>query len=525
MRLMFVGVVAVMAFGGGSANADFIFGTPVNLGPPVSSPYADGITCITADGLEMYISCLNRPGGLGGWDIWVSRRETANDDWGEPENLGSPINTGQGDSDANISSDGLEMYFTAYRRPGGHGDSDIWVTRRATRNDPWAPLENLGSGINTSGYEHYPRISSDGLELYFSSSRSGGYGVEDIWVTKRATKNDPWAEPVNLGPTVNSSASEDFPSLSSDGLLLFFSENRDSGPLQPGGYGRPDMWAARRASVSDPWGTPVNLGPMVNSSSLDCAATLSSDGHTLYFTSERPGGLGGPYGDIYQAPILPIVDFNGDLTVDIDDLIKLIENWGQNEPAYDMGPMPWGDGMIDEADLEVLMSYWGQEVYNPHLLAHWKLNEIEGDVAYDSATENDAVIRGDATWQPETGQVDGALQLDGSDGYIDTLFTLNPVDGPFSVFAWIKGGAPGQVILSQAKGADWLLADVQTGCFSTDLKGAGRTGCSLISEAVITDGNWHRVGLAWDGDCRVPVHLSLNARKASLVRPENWSGS
>jgi hypothetical protein len=100
MRFVFLGVVAVMAFGGGSANADFTFGSPVNLGSPVSSPYGDGITCITADGLEMYISCLNRPGGLGGWDIWVSRRETINDDWGEPEDIGAPINTAQNDSHA-----------------------------------------------------------------------------------------------------------------------------------------------------------------------------------------------------------------------------------------------------------------------------------------------------------------------------------------------------------------------------------------------------------------------------------------
>jgi len=66
IRSMLVGMVVAIVLGGGSAEADFAFGEPVNLGPPVSSAYGDGITCVTADGLEMYISCLNRPGGLGG---------------------------------------------------------------------------------------------------------------------------------------------------------------------------------------------------------------------------------------------------------------------------------------------------------------------------------------------------------------------------------------------------------------------------------------------------------------------------
>jgi hypothetical protein len=356
IRWALVGVVVALALGGGSANADFTFGEPVHVGPPISSPYGEGVTCITADGLEMYLSCYIRPGGMGAWDIWVSRRETVNDDWGEPENLGAPINTGQSDSCAQISPDGLEMYFVAYNRSGGYGHCDIWVTQRASRNDPWAPPENLGQLVNTSSFDQSFRISPDGLELYFSSTRPGGYGAEDLWVTKRATRNDPWGAPVNLGPPVNSSASENCPCLSSDGLLLIFSGYRDTvGSHRPGGYGGADLWAARRASVSDPWGTPVNLGPMVNSPSLDCGGILSPDGRALYFSSERPGGLGGPYGDIYQAPILPIVDFNGDGKVDAAEMTVLVANWGQNQPLCDIGPFPWGDGMVDEKDLGVLV--------------------------------------------------------------------------------------------------------------------------------------------------------------------------
>jgi hypothetical protein len=98
--------------------------------------------------------------------------------------------------------------------------------------------------------------------------------------------------------------------------------------------------------------------------------------------------------------------------------------------------------------------------------------------------------------------VDGALQLDGIDDYVNTPFVLNPADGKFSVFAWIKGGAPGQAVLSQAGGANWLCSDSLEGNLLTELKGAGRGAAELLSQTIITDGDWHRIGLVWDGSHR-----------------------
>ena len=110
---------------------------------------------------------------------------------------------------------------------------------------------------------------------------------------------------------------------------------------------------------------------------------------------------------------------------------------------------------------------------------------------------------GDAIWQPTGGKVDGALELDGVDDYVISLISgsdPNPADRPFSVFAWIKGGTPGQVILSQIIGANWLLADPAESKLMTELQGTGRGGnVPIVSETVITDGNWHRVGFVWDG--------------------------
>ncbi len=98
--------------------------------------------------------------------------------------------------------------------------------------------------------------------------------------------------------------------------------------------------------------------------------------------------------------------------------------------------------------------------------------------------------------------VDGALQLDGIDDYVNAPFVLNPADGKFSVFVWIKGGAPGQAVLSQIGGVNWLCADTLEGNLMTELKATGRGAAAMLSQTIITDGNWHRVGFVWDGAYR-----------------------
>jgi len=207
------------------------------------------------------------------------------------------------------------------------------------------------------------------------------------------------------------------------------------------------------------------------------------------------------YVEVYE-PIPTSPDFNADGIVDIKDLLRLIQSWGQYDPMVDIAPLLFGDGVVDALDLEVLMSYWQQEVLPVELVAYWKLDETEGDIAYDSAGENDASLIGDPIWQPTGGMVNGALELDGVDDYVSTPFILDPADGPFSVLTWVKGGAPGLAVLSQAGGANWLCADTLEGNLMTELKGTGRSAAALMSQTIITDGNWHRIGLVWDGSNR-----------------------
>jgi hypothetical protein len=165
--------------------------------------------------------------------------------------------------------------------------------------------------------------------------------------------------------------------------------------------------------------------------------------------------------------------------------------------------MPWGDGKVDEKDLQVLMDYWGREVNDPTLIAYWKLDEDEGSVAGDSAGTGDGVLVGNPVWQPAGGKLGGTLQLDGIDDYVRTPFVVDPGKGPFSVFAWVKGGAPGQVVVSRTGGANWLMASSPAGSLMTDVKSADRKGKALTSTTVITDGAWHRIGLVWDGSNRI----------------------
>ncbi len=199
---------------------------------------------------------------------------------------------------------------------------------------------------------------------------------------------------------------------------------------------------------------------------------------------------------------VPCPDFDGSGFVDIGDLLRLIESWGQDDPAVDIAPPPFGDGLVDALDLEVLMSYWGQEIPSPDLIAHWKLDETQGIVAFDSIGGNDGIVTGVPLWRADGGQVRGALELDGACSVV-TEFVLDPSDGPFSVFAWVKGGAPGQAIVSQTNGANWLMADPAQGLLMTELKDAGRLSRALCSQTMITDGAWHRVGLVWDGSHRI----------------------
>jgi hypothetical protein len=142
----------------------------------------------------------------------------------------------------------------------------------------WGEPTNLGCAINSPAGEQGPSISKNGLSLYFGSMRSDGFGGSDIWVSQRAAVDEPWGPPINLGPVVNTPGADNVPALSRDGHLLFFNSDR------AGTSGVSDIWVSYREDIHDDfgWQTPVNAGPGINSAAGEVGAS--------YVENEEGGG-------------------------------------------------------------------------------------------------------------------------------------------------------------------------------------------------------------------------------------------
>lgn len=244
---------------------------------------------------------------------------------------------------------------------------------------------------------------------------------------------------------------------------------------------------------------------------LVLADDLPMNSDNLHLSAAGQLGLGIRFAHAF-APVVSAkaVDFNADGRIDKADVSALIDYWHQDEPTYDIAPPPFGDGIVDVQDLIVVANHLFREIPPADLIAHWTFDEGEGGFAFDSIGLSHGTLSGDPQWEPANGKQDGALRFDGTDDFARTPFVLDPSLGSFSVFAWVKGGAPGQVIISQQNGVNWLMADTVDGALRTDLKRAGSPsrrgsppGSPLVSSATVTDGDWHRIGFVTDGSSRI----------------------
>jgi hypothetical protein len=500
MRLVLMAVLVVIMAISSSARADFIFGEPTIV-LNINSEFSDGAPQISRDGLELYF-ISKRPSlttGTSLWRIWVSSQPTTREPWSTPVELGMPANFAGSVQTPSLSGDGLELYFSDgvlnQPNPSGLGNSDIWVMTRTDRDAPWGEPVNLGTIINTEYDEDTPCISANGLELYYAVNVPDHPKNSELFMATRPNKAAPWGEPVNLGPNVNSDQYEFTPFISSDGLLLYFSR----------GYSKSHIWVCRRAKTADPWGpaeffSPVNSGNANNvwtnsPGSAEYCLSFATGDPMLYF-SRGADAFGTDY-KIWQIEVTPVVDFNGDDSVDTLDIYELVDHWGRkDESLYDIAPAPFGDGIVDVRDLKVLTEHI--EPVDRTLIAHWELDETEGITAYDSVGGNDGYAMGGPVWQPARGAVGGAVELDGVDDYVITGSVLSSAHSPFSIFAWIKGGGYNQVVVSQTMRANWLMAD-DGGRLITELTSSSGFAGPLLSQMFITDGKWHLIGLAWDG--------------------------
>ena len=246
----------------------------------INSAAAEGCPIESPDGLNLYIAS-NRAGGTASPDpndIWVFHRDSIDAPWGPAENLGQPVNSTFADF-CPTPLRGKALLFVS-TRPGGCGGGDIYLARDNPAHG-WS-VDHLGcaadgSGPNFPGGEFGPSLveTDEGTYLFFSSDGYSPGGPQDIYMSRRAA--DGSFAPATAVTELNSAASDFMPNVRKDGLEIVLNSNR------AGGFGGQDVYSSSRASTSDPWSTPVNLGAAVNTAGNETRSSLSWDGTRLHF--------------------------------------------------------------------------------------------------------------------------------------------------------------------------------------------------------------------------------------------------
>jgi formylglycine-generating enzyme required for sulfatase activity/serine/threonine protein kinase len=256
---------------------------PENLGPGVNTSAVDRFPALSADGLRLVYLSFGRGN--------VSLCEATRLGVAEPFGPGVPLGPGFGDrlaeSGATISGDGLLLLFGS-KIPDGSGETGLYQSTRPALESPFGKPVCLGS-MNSPEWVVCPSLSSDGLSIWFGFSRPGGSKTGQYWMSRRSSLAAEFSEPapfeLPLVPGATSHIYNDGIALSSDQRVLIFSPNYDKAVAN-------DLYLSVRPTAQAPFGTPVNLGPAINSDPHDAQPTLSADGTTLIFSSTRRGGVG-----------------------------------------------------------------------------------------------------------------------------------------------------------------------------------------------------------------------------------------
>lgn len=274
---------------------------PVNLGKGINTTYHDTCTSVSKDGLSLYFASGRPTGTNTYWDLWVAQRASTDDEWGGPQALGANINTGASESCPALSLDEHRLYFISRGNCGGAPNQDIFVSRRHDRRYDfgWEPAENLG--CIADGYVNGP--TNEGTPAFFEdeSGRVIMYFSKDGDIYASVMRNDDSFGPPESVVELNAPApyADNGAAIRRDGLEVIFSSNRPGSTLGSDGKPSYDLWMAARDSTSDLWSAPVILGNLNSPKTDGGRMSLSFDGSTLYFTSDRDGGEGGR--DLYMA--------------------------------------------------------------------------------------------------------------------------------------------------------------------------------------------------------------------------------
>jgi len=264
-------------------NASYVF-APKNLGDSVnssSSEYYPSVT-VTDDALV-----FTRRTGNAREDFLLSAI-TNKDSFNKAAPLDGDINLEPRKGAITVSQDGDWLFFAADIAGAGIGDFDIY--KSVYTPSGWSEQENLGDSINTDFWESSPAISPDKRALYFSSTRPGGYGGADLYVSY-LKPNGRWTEALNMGPTINTAGDEMAPFIHADNQTLYFTS--DGLP----GYGGSDLFVLKKLPNGQ-WGIPENMGYPINTIENEGSLAVAADGYTAYYASDREDSRGGL--DIYS---------------------------------------------------------------------------------------------------------------------------------------------------------------------------------------------------------------------------------
>ena len=264
-------------------NASYVF-APKNLGDSVnssSSEYYPSVT-VTDDALV-----FTRRTGNAREDFLLSAINSK-DSFNKAAPLDGDINLEPRKGAITVSQDGDWLFFAADIAGAGIGGFDIY--KSVYTPSGWSEQENLGDSINTDFWESSPAISPDKRALYFSSTRPGGYGGADLYVSY-LKPNGRWTEAVNMGPTINTAGDEMAPFIHADNQTLYFTS--DGLP----GYGGSDLFVLKKLTGGQ-WGIPENMGYPINTIENEGSLAVAADGYTAYYASDREDSRGGL--DIYS---------------------------------------------------------------------------------------------------------------------------------------------------------------------------------------------------------------------------------
>lgn len=250
---------------------------PENLGDSINSKALEYYPSLTIDGKKMIFTRRENEDE----DFYESN--FINGKWSNAVPVGGKINTNLNEGAQNISQDGQWLIFTGCGYPEGQGSCDLYIAYK-TRSGGWTEPENLGAIVNTDFWETSPTLSPDKKDLYFSSSQPGGYGGSDIWVTHR--RNGKWSRAENLGPDVNTRSDEACPFIHADNRTLYFNSNGHMG------YGMTDLFLSKKINDST-WSEPENLGYPINTIDDEGSLIVASDGKSAYYASDRTDSKGG----------------------------------------------------------------------------------------------------------------------------------------------------------------------------------------------------------------------------------------